>query len=154
MSRVFLLDIGKHANAVRANGATIAKEGSCARLDNPLVCHMREDKPLDAHETRATREGHGQRALIRSGEHLDAKRHRHRALHFVTDDCERGDNLWPHAALEIWAIVRVLNHHAVEAGRRVDACFRNRNVDNLIDALTASRCARKPTGVNDPNQRT
>ena len=56
---------------------------------------MREDKPLDAHEARATREGHGQRALICSGEHLDAKRHRHRALHFVTDDGERGNNLGP-----------------------------------------------------------
>ena len=153
MSRVLLLDIAKHANALGADGATIAKEGSCARLDHPLVRHVREDEPLDAHETRAARQGHRQRRLIRSGEHLDAKRHCHRTLHFVTDDGERGDDLRADAALEIWAIVRVLNHHAVEAGRRVDTCVRNRGVDNLIDALTTPRCARKPGGVNDPNQR-
>jgi hypothetical protein len=133
--------------------AAIAKEGACARLDNPLVRHVREDEPLDAHEAGAAREGHGQRTLIRAGQHLDADRHGDGALHFVADDGERRHDLRTHVPFEVGTIVRVLDHHAVEAGGRVDSRFRNRRVDNLIDALATFRRAGQPAGVNDADQR-
>ena len=151
--RVLLLDVGKHANAFGANSATISKQASRARFDDPLVCHMREDETLDAYEARTARQGHGQGAVIRSGEHLDAERQWHGAPHFVTDDRERGHNLRANRALEIWPIVRVLDDHTVETGRRVHARLGDRSLDNLIDALSARRRARKPSRVKDADER-
>ena len=59
MRRVFLLDVGKDANAFGADGAAIAQQGSGARFDDAFVGDVRKDKTLDAHEARPTGERNG-----------------------------------------------------------------------------------------------
>ena len=71
----------------------------------------------------------------------------------MADDRQRRDDLRPDRAFEVRPIVRVLDHHAVEAGRRVHARFRHRGLDNLVDARDAGRRARKAARVNDTDER-
>ena len=50
--------------------------------------------------------------------------------------------------------MRVLDHHAVKSGGRIDARLGDRGRHDVIDALIPGRRARKPTRMDDSDKRT
>ena len=76
---------------------------------------MSEHKALDAHEAGAARQGDRHGGVIGSGEHLNPEGQSGGPLHLETDHRERGDNLGADIALEIRAIVCVLENKTVES---------------------------------------
>jgi hypothetical protein len=110
---------------------------------------MGENEALDAYESCTTRERYSQCALIRSCENLHAERYLNCSPHLVTDHGERSDDFRADRSFEVRAVVGVLDHHPMEASRRVHTRLGHRGLCDLPDALVAPRCAGQPAGMDD-----
>ena len=90
---------------------------------------------------------------IRAGENLNPQRQRHRAAHFGANNRHCCDNLRSDTSLQIWTVVSVFDHEAVEACFLVNASFVNCDRRDLCDAVLACRSARQRLQVHHADER-
>src|SRR6185436_15541380 len=152
VGRVLLLDVREHVHRFRADRLAVAQQLARVRLDQALVRDVREHEALDAHEARAASERHGQRLAVGARQHLHAQRQLHRAPHLAADRGHRRDDLRSGAALQVGAVVHVLESQRMEARARVEASLGDGPLGDRVDAPARGGGARERANMDDARE--
>src|SRR6267142_3466954 len=150
--RVFLFHVSKNPDMVCSHGTSISQQGAGACFDQPFIGYMCEHEALNTHKARTACERNPNSAEIRASEYLDAKRQRYRSSYFRADDRHGGGDLRTDAAFQVWAIMRVLNHHGVESCILVFVRLFHGNRCDGRNVELACRCAWQCPKMNNPDE--
>ena len=133
MRTVFFLDVGEDEHALGADGSAIAKQPASTGFDQPLIGDMREHKPFDPYEVGAARMGNGEGLSIGRCQDLHPQWELSLALDFAHQDRHRRRDLGSDEALEVGAIMHVLDRQGGEAAVAIDHGLGQCLIDELVD---------------------
>src|SRR5262249_32641164 len=122
-------------------------------FNQTFVGDVRIHEPFDAHEVSAGCLRDSECLAIRSGQHLNAQHKTGLPLDFARDGSHRCRDLRADTALEIRAVVHVLDPDSGEPCFLVDACFIQRLTNHRLDGMGRGGCARKGAYVDHSYQR-
>ena len=118
MRGVFLLHVGKHLHVAGADLLAIPQQHAGVAFDDALIGHMRKHIALDPHETGAARQRHGERLAIRAASTCTPSGSGTALPHLAPDHRHRRHRFRADRALQIRAVVHVLDHQSRESRRR------------------------------------
>ena len=150
---VLLLDVREHQHALGADRAAVAQQLARARLDDALVRHVREDETLHPHELRAAGEGDRERLAIRGGQHLNAEHQAGLAFDFARHRRHGGGDLRADPALQVGAVVHVLEGQRGEPRVAIDPGLGDGLLDQPLEGMTRRRRSRQSADMQHPDER-
>jgi len=153
MRAVLLFHVGPHLHALRANLLSETEQGSRRRLNNSLISHVSERKPLDAHKIQSRRMRDRHRFHIRPRQHLNPAGQSRRVLHGAANDRHHRHDFRAHRAAQVRRVVHVLNHNSMHARLAVHLRLAHRQRFNLPHAPSPRRRPGQRAQMNHRNHR-